>query len=307
MAMSPNTTPNSAMWLLPPALDGARTLLHTTAGDVALYAMDASIKQRPLLLVHSVNAAASAAEVRPLAEYFSARRPVYAIELPGFGSSERSDRVYTPALMVQAILAVAEQIAQAHPGAGMDWLGVSLSCEFVALAALQRPDFVSHLALVSPTGVGKRLAGSYAPGATREIAWLKSAIKGRSWSKPLFKGLTRPGTIRFFLNKTWGSKAIDETLFDYCLKTTRVPGAEHAPLSFVSASLFTRGIHEVYAQLRMPIWVAHGTKGDFTDYGGIQVLGPPANWTVRVFEAGALPYFEHPQVFAQELDRFLLV
>jgi pimeloyl-ACP methyl ester carboxylesterase len=187
----------------------------------------------------------------------------------------------------------------------MDWLGVSLSCEFVALAAVERPERVAHLALVSPTGLGKRLSGSYIPGATREIAWLKGAIKGRSWSKPLFNGLTRPGTIRFFLNKTWGSKAIDETLLDYCIKTTRVPGAEHAPLSFVSASMFTRGIHEVYAKLRMPVWVAHGTKGDFTDYEGIRALGPPAHWTVKVFEAGALPYFEHPKTFMPALEAFL--
>ena len=39
----------------------------------------------PLLLIHSINAAASAAEVEPLFTHYRQQRPVYAIELPGFG------------------------------------------------------------------------------------------------------------------------------------------------------------------------------------------------------------------------------
>ena len=46
----------------------------------------------PLLLVHSINAAGSAAEVRPLYERYRARRTVFAIDLPGYGHSLRSDR-----------------------------------------------------------------------------------------------------------------------------------------------------------------------------------------------------------------------
>ena len=46
----------------------------------------------PLLLVHSVNAAASAAEVRPLHEHYRATRTVLSLDLPGYGFSDRSDR-----------------------------------------------------------------------------------------------------------------------------------------------------------------------------------------------------------------------
>ena len=40
----------------------------------------------PLLLVHSINATASAAEVRPLYDY-GATRTVFAIDVPGYGCS----------------------------------------------------------------------------------------------------------------------------------------------------------------------------------------------------------------------------
>ena len=42
----------------------------------------------PLLLVHSVNAVGSAAEVLPLFNHYRNSRPVYALDLPGFGGSQ---------------------------------------------------------------------------------------------------------------------------------------------------------------------------------------------------------------------------
>ena len=55
------------------------------------------------MLIHSINAAASAYELRPLFMEYRGRRPLYAPDLPGFGFSERGDREYSPALYVAAI------------------------------------------------------------------------------------------------------------------------------------------------------------------------------------------------------------
>ena len=57
----------------------------------------------PLVLVHSVNAAASAAEVRPVFEHCRATHTVFAIDLPGFGFSERADRRDDPRRMTDAL------------------------------------------------------------------------------------------------------------------------------------------------------------------------------------------------------------
>jgi pimeloyl-ACP methyl ester carboxylesterase len=45
-----------------------------------------------MLLIHSVNAAGSVAEMRPVYAHYGASRTVYATDLPGFGFSDRSDR-----------------------------------------------------------------------------------------------------------------------------------------------------------------------------------------------------------------------
>ncbi|MFD0938295.1 alpha/beta fold hydrolase, partial [Methylobacterium trifolii] len=105
---------------LPPALPGRRETLDTVeAGGVSFYG-SAEVDGPPLLLVHSINAAANAYEVRPLYTHYRTRRPVYALDLPGFGFSERARRLYTPRTMVEAIHAVAGEVRRRHGGVRLD-------------------------------------------------------------------------------------------------------------------------------------------------------------------------------------------
>ena len=260
---------------------------------------------RPLLLVHTVNAAASAAEVRTVFERMGQHRTVYAIDLPGFGTSERSDRLYTPRLMADAILDLATYIRTQHPQQTIDALAASLSCEFLARAAVEQPTLFRTLSLVSPTGLSGLRLREDPPGTTYGQGWLLALLKGPGWGRALFKGLTRPSVIRFFLNKTWGSRAIDETMFDYAVWTTKQLGAEHAPLCFLSAQMFSADITTIYDQLRLPVWMSHGVRGDFVDYRGKARFATHANWQFTTFDSGALPYFEYPQNFAEKMLAFL--
>lgn len=259
----------------------------------------------PLLLVHSVNAAASVAEVRPLFERWCTRRRVFAVDLPGFGHSNRAARPYTPRLMTDALLATADHIrAQCGPGP-IDALALSTGCEFLARAASERPAQFGRLALVSPTGFRGLKAWRGAPGSTRFMPGFHRVLSQPLWAGALFRGLTRPGVVRFFLEKTWGSKAIDEQLWRDAVEAARAPGAEHAPLHFLSAGLFSADILAVYESLTQPVWVSHGTRGDFTDYRGLVHLKGRPNWQVSVYDSGAMVYFEHPQRFDDNFSAFL--
>jgi pimeloyl-ACP methyl ester carboxylesterase len=263
----------------------------------------------PLLLVHSMNASGSAAEMRPLYEHARQTRAVLAIDLPGFGLSERSDRAYTPRLMSDAVHAAGAWLKQRQGVSAIDAVALSLSCEFQARAAVEDPPSWRRLALVSPTGFrgGKR---RYAPaGGSVGPPWLLRALQGpgsRGWGAALFNGLTRPGVVRYFLERTWGSPQIDEALWRYDLVTTRQPGAHHAPLHFLGAVLFSTDVNALYEQLAQPVWMSHGTRGDFTDYRGKHTVQNRPNWRISVFkDTGALMYFEQPAAFCAELDQFL--
>lgn len=292
---------------LPPAVPGELVFVDDPrTGKVAFYAAGpASGEAAPALLVHSVNAAASAYEVRPVFEHLAATRPTYALDLPGFGHSDRSDRAYSPRLMTDAVLVALDEVRRRHPGATVDVLGLSLGCEFVARAASEVPEVFRSVALVSPTGLDGRGRRVGAPGTTRAVPGLHAVLSFSLWDDALFGALTRPGTIRYFLERTWGGKDIDEGLWAYDVLTTQQPGAKHAPLRFVSAQLFSADATRLYESLAMPVWVAHGVRGDFTDYRGVPAMSERGNWRVRVFETGALPFFEMREPFLTAYDAFL--
>ena len=91
---------------LPPSISALRRDIDSPVGCISLYSAKTqgeALNLPPLLLVHSINAAASAAEVEPLFTHYRQLRSVYAIELPGFGFSDRSARSYTPRLMTDAL------------------------------------------------------------------------------------------------------------------------------------------------------------------------------------------------------------
>ena len=291
---------------LPPAVSGERRTLHSAAGELGYYVSGPpATAGAPLLLVHSVNAAASAYEVRPLYERYAASRPVYALELPGFGFSERSDRRYTPRLMTDAILAMIAEIARQHERAPIDALAVSLGCEFLARAVSEAPSALRSIALVSPTGFDRSAPRAGPPGSTRGMPLLYGLFTVPLWKRAFFDLLTSRRSVRFFLEKTWGSKGIDEGMVDYDWLTARQPGAHHAPYYFVSGYLFSNDIGRVYESLDLPVWMVHGVRGDFVDYRGKQAFEARPNWTIQVYQTGALPHFEMPVAFARDYDRFL--
>ncbi len=288
------------------ALSGERIDLQTPSGAVCFYTAQQaySNSQPPILLVHSVNAAASAAEVAPLYDHYRQMRPTYAMELPGYGFSDRSDRPYTIRLMTDAVLAVLAHIRKLHGDAAVDVVGVSLSCEYVARAACEVPGAVRRIAMVSPTGFrgSKKFYG--APGSSRGMAGFYRAVSNPLWSSGLFNTLTRPGVVRYFLQRTFGRKQVDENLWRYCVLTARQPGAKHAPLYFLSAYLFAADINTLYEKLACPVWVSMPTRGDFTNYKGRGVVEGRANWQFHVVDGGALPYFEDLAAFTDRLDGF---
>ncbi len=288
---------------LPPALSGRRQVLRTKAGAVSFYAADTRAGV-PLLLIHSVNAAASAYEVRPLYEHYRTRRPVYAIDLPGFGFSERSDRIYTPRLMTDAIHAVTAEIRARHGGPAIDALALSLPCAYLARAALERPADYASLGMISPPGFDDRLSGFGPDGGDRRKPLARGIVGFPLWGRSLYDALVSRPSMRYFLERTWGSKDIDEGLLDYDQLSVRQPGAEYAPFSFLSGYLFPTDVSRLYADLRLPVWMLRGARGDFVDYDRIGEAAARPNWTLRRLSTGAFPHFERLRAVVRLYDDF---
>ena len=290
---------------LPPALPGRHERLATRrAGDLSLYST-ADGDGVPLLLIHSINAAANAYEVRPLYLHYRGQRPVYALDLPGFGFSERSRRRYTPRLMVEAIHAVTDEIRRRHDNLPVDAIALSLSASFLARASLERSDCYRSLALISPTGFDAQLSGDGPPDGHRGRDWLRDILDRPPLGRPLFDALVTKPSMRFFLRKTFGAPRIDEDLLAYDHASAHQPGAEHAPYCFIAGHLFPTDATRLYEQLRLPVWMVHGERGDFVDYRHVPRIADRENWRVQTLPTGAFPHFERLDAVTAGYDAFL--
>ncbi|MGU3538405.1 alpha/beta fold hydrolase [Methylobacterium sp. A54F] len=289
---------------LPPALPGRHECLSSPVGGLAFYGSDEA-EGVPLLLIHSINAAANAYEVRPLYQHYRGRRPVYALDLPGFGFSERSRRRYTPRTMVDAIHAVAGEIRRRHGGARVDALALSLSAEYLARAALERAQDYRSLALISPTGLDARLSGRGPSDGHRGRDLTRALLDAPPWGRALFDALVSRPSMRFFLEKTWGSDRIDEGLLAYDYASAHQPGAEHAPYCFIAGHLFPTDATRLYEALWLPVLVLHGQRGDFVDYRDAPRFAARPNWRIKSLPTGAFPHFERREDVARRYDAFV--
>jgi pimeloyl-ACP methyl ester carboxylesterase len=287
---------------LPPAVNASEHETTHRAGRLVTYVAGDG---RPLVLVHSINAAASAFEMRPIFDRMRDRRTVLAVDLPGFGRSDRSERTYDVRLYVDAVHDVLDLADARVPGVPVDLVALSLSGEFAARATVERPERVRSLTLINPTGFSRGAENLREPGSTREIPGFMPVLSVGAIGKPLYRLLTRKGTIRYFLQRTYGSKAVDEDLVEYDYLASHQPGAERAPFAFLSGRLFSRDIRNVYEALELPVFLAHGTRGDFKDFSRADWVRERDNWTERAFDTGALVHYEAPDEFFAAFESFL--
>lgn len=281
---------------LSPAVGGERRSLEVPGfGRVAYYA-DPRGTGRPLILTHSVNAAASAYEMKPLWDAYAGRRPLYALEWPGFGGSDRPDVRYTPELMVKALRALVAEL-----GSEVDVVALSLGSEFAARAALDEAR-IRSLALISPSGLGESRGGSQEASDGSRGERLHGTLS--AVGTPLYALLRTRPSIHYFLSKLFRGP-VNQGLIEYSLETSRQPGAKYAPLYFISGLLFTPDAsRELYSKLRVPTVVLYDQDG-FVSFERLPMfVQQPGVSAVRIPGTAGLPHFEKPAEVRAALDHF---
>lgn len=289
--------------ILPEALPVVRREFESPIAGRISYYQNEEVSGRPLVFIHSINAAASAYEMRPIFLHFMGTRPVYALELPGYGFSERLDRNYTPELFVEAIIDfLSTQIREPA-----DVMALSLSSEFAARAALERPDLFNSLVLVSPTGFALRSEVKASQNASRSgmSDFLHPLFAFPLWSRPFFDLLTTRASIEAFLRQSFVG-AVPPDLIDYAYATAHQAGAEHVPLYFISGKLFSPDIRKaVYERLQTRTLVLY----DRDNYTSFELLPETlakneALQAVRLVPSLGLPQYERPEDTAEVLQTF---
>lgn len=288
---------------LPDAILAERTPYASKHAGWLSYYADRSAAGRPLVLVHSVNAAASAYEMGPLFRHYRGRRSVYALDLPGYGFSNRMKRDYTPELFASTIAEFVE--TQVREPA--DVVGLSLSCEFIAHAAMAQPALFRSLVFISPSGMGETGSGraSQRTGPSGLAGGLHAAFAFPLWGRALFDIIATRRSIEFFLEKSFEGP-ITPGMVDYGYATAHQPGAEHVPLHFISGTLFTPdAAHVLYAQVEQPTLVLYD-QDFYVSFDALpELLGQNKRWrAVRIIPTRGLPHFERLPETVAAMDGF---
>ena len=288
---------------LPDAIPAERLSFTSPKAGRLSYYVDNHASGAPLVLVHSVNAAASAYEMRPLFEHYRASRPVYALDLPGYGFSERLYRDYSPESFAAAIIDLLEtQVG--HPA---NVIALSLGCEFAARAAKSRPALFRSLVLISPSGFNARDSGGTSQQAERRgfSDNLYRLFSNPLWARPLFDLIATRRSIRYFLEQSFTGPVADG-LVEYAYATSHQPGAEIVPLFFLSGKLFTPDVFEnFYRKLDLPVLALYD-RDAFVRFDRLpELLAAKTNWHARRISSSlGLPQFEKLEAVRQALEEF---
>ena len=280
---------------LMPALD-AEQFAVSLDENVTLRGYQGEVSEgTPLVLLHSINAAPSAMEIRPLFEHYRDKRPVMAPDLPGFGLSDRPEVSYSA---VQYARWIAQWLKDFE--SPPDVVALSLTGEFVARAILEQGTRIRSLTLISPTGMGTANPPSL-PDGSRLERLLNSPWVGQS----LFRALTTKASIRWFLSKAFVGST-PEYLVQYAWETARQPGAHLVPLKFLTFSLFTeQAMSRLYSRLTLPCLVLYDDDPNIGFERLPELIDASGQWTIkRLVPSKGLPHWELPADTITALEEF---
>ena len=269
----------------------------TGAGDYEVYwYYDIEAEGRPLLFVHSINAAPSAIDLKPLFQHFRSYRSVYAPDLPGFGRSTRHVGMMTASEFAKNISSIIDQISPSEPP---DVIALSLGCEFVARAVVECGASVRSLTFISPTGFSRRQ-----PPPLQAQKRLRRLFDFAGFGRGAFKLLRLERSIRYFYGMNF-SGSVPSELVAYALKTTRQPAAHEMPLQFLSMSLFTpNAVGSLYEKLDVPVLVLFDEDPNVTFELFEQFEDSPIWQFKRIAPSLGMPQWEHPEKTVAAIESF---
>lgn len=253
----------------------------------------------PLLLIHSLNAAASAYEMRKVFLGLEDTFDVIAPDLPGFGASERRRMDYTATLYTDFIL----DFCRARIGAPCHVIASSLGAAYVIRAANLAPELFRKLILIAPTGI-RALADERPTRLRRAARHILFSPAGTLFFKVLS---TRP-IIRYFMTTQgfYDPRRFTPEHADYLYRTMRAKNAKYAPIAFLTG-MANCDISQIFGRLRQPVQLVWGKNARTTPARQAEdflVRNPEAR-LVLFEDCALLPHDEHAEQFNQLARQFL--
>ena len=224
-------------------------------GDI-FYVVKGNRESKPLLLVHGFGPGASSYEWRKnidaLAEHFR----VYALDLLGYGLSDRPAIDYTAETYADLISDFLKEVI----GKPAVVVARGETCAYVIADAYRRPQLFERLALVAPSPV---MLQETVPGPIN--AALKALLRAPIVGQFAYNLLTSRRAIQNFydIQGYHNPGLITDELVEYIFSSAHQPNARFAAASALTGNL-TTDAHEPLARLQMPVVIVWGREGVLT-------------------------------------------
>ncbi len=245
-----------------------------------------------LLLCHSIHAGASSHEFTAIVEDLATDYHVFAVDLPGFGQSERPPLVYSSTLYAEFIRDfIADETDTPIVVAS------SLTGAFAVDAAAETD--IEHLILICPTDE-----------TSDERPWLRSLLRAPIVGTTLFNLLASKPSMQYFYHRDgyYDADRISDEEVEYAWQSAHQPGARYAPASFASGTLDPEfDLQTELAALDMPTTLVWGRDAQLIPLREGRTLADAADLELVVIDYSTLlPHAEHPDKFVEYLTAELL-
>ncbi len=246
----------------------------------------------PVVLVHGIHAAASAWEMRELFARLAGEHRVYALDLLGFGASDRPEIDYDDQLYVDLLREFLRREVRrpAHVVAS------SVSAAY-AIALAAEPEPFASLTVINPTGLLAQAEGQRTRGRLLEAVvrapWIGEALYNLLVSRP---------SLRRWAGRLYGGSdlLLEERATAHHYVTAHQPGARFAPAAFLGDAL-ARNTYVALRGLEMPLLAIWSTDGGPLDSEEEQAAfsGVAPESEQAWIESGPLPHEEAAEEVAE--------
>jgi pimeloyl-ACP methyl ester carboxylesterase len=247
----------------------------------------------PILFVHGIGAGASSFMWRRNFDAISQDFPVYALDLLGFGFSDKpASAPYSADLYTELIRDFLGEVINAPASL----IASSLGAAYSVRVAYENEELVNSLLLISPTGAGARLRSR--PGMTGAAFYglLQSPVLGTSF----YNVMASERSIRDFARRELfydPRRATDRLVAQY-YATSHQPGAQHAIAAFLSGYL-NADTSEAFSRLNQPVTLLWGKQDEtnpIENAAALLSLNPRAR--LEIFDrCRMMPQEEQPEKF----------
>jgi pimeloyl-ACP methyl ester carboxylesterase len=253
----------------------------------------------PVVMVHGIGGGSSVFQYRLNAPTVAAAGyRVYALDLLGFGRSSRPQQRTTQDDLVAQVTSFLEDVVL-EPAV---LVANGLSAAHAIRIAAERPELVTGLVLIAPTGYRSL---NRPQDASRERTF--EVLANPVLSELATGFLVDEGAQRFFLLDAYASpeSLTDEVLAVYD-RNLRLEGARWIVFSFISGSL-DQDVRDLWPATTQPALLVWGTAPGFSSYADSEdfVIARPDARLLLLRDAALLPNEERSDAFNEALLDFL--